>query len=70
MEEAEEQISDIEDGNMENNEAEQNREEKFWIMRVGLENSVTPSNIIAFLSYASHRNKREKGQEVYLRKYS
>ena len=42
MEEAEKEISDTEDKIMENNETEQKRESKSWIMKVYLGNSVIP----------------------------
>ena len=42
MEEAEKQISDIEDKITENNEAENKKEEKYWITNTDLGNSVTP----------------------------
>ena len=48
MKEVEEWISDIEDKIMENDEAEQRRE--LWNMRLDLGNSVTPSNLITFIS--------------------
>lgn len=48
LEEAEEQISDLEDKIMENNEAEQKKEE-LCNMRTDLGNSVTPSPVITFI---------------------
>ena len=42
MEEAEEWIHYTKDKIMENNEAEKRGKEKYWIMNVGIGNSVTP----------------------------
>ena len=49
MDEAEEQIDDLEDRVMESSQAEQKREKKLYKMRIDLENSVTLSNIIIFI---------------------
>ena len=49
MDEAEEQIDDLEDRVMESSQAEQKREKKVYKMRIDLENSVTLSNIIIFI---------------------
>ena len=49
MEEAEEQISDLEDRVRESNPDEQNKRKKeLHKMRIDLENSVSPSNIITY----------------------
>ena len=50
MEEAEKQISDIEDKITENNEAENKKEVKYWITNTDLGNSVTPYSSITFIS--------------------
>jgi len=47
IEEAEEQISDLEDRVMENNQAEQKKE--LCKTRIDLGNSVIPSNVITFV---------------------
>ena len=49
VEEAEEQISHIEDRIRENNEAEQKRERRQRIMGIDLGNSVIPSNVLTFV---------------------
>ena len=48
IQEAKEHISKLEDRVMETNQAEEARE-KYFIMRIGLQNSVTPSNLITFI---------------------
>ena len=63
MEEAEEQISDIEDIILENNESEQKKEWKSLDHESRL-SSVTPSNLITFVSKKSQKKKWEKGAEV------
>ena len=47
LQKAEESISDLEDRVLEVSQAEQVRDNRYYIMRIDLENSMTPSHIMA-----------------------
>ena len=56
---------------MESIQTEQRKENELCKMRVDLGNSVTPSNIIAFLLQESQRESREeRGRKCISRDYS
>ena len=70
MEEAEEQISDIEDKIIENNEAKKKRERKILYHRCRLRelnNSIENNNI--HMIGVPEEEQREKGQKIYLRRF-
>ena len=56
MEGAGEKISDLEDETVDNNEAEQKKEE-LYNTRIDLGNSMTPSKVIIFVSWESQKKK-------------
>lgn len=71
MEEAEEQISDIEDEIMENNEAEEKRERKILDHKCRLKelsDSIKHNNI-QIIKVPEEEEEEKRWQKVYLRKF-
>lgn len=64
LQKVEEHISDLEDRVMERNQVEHVRD-KHCIMRIELENSVTPSSIITFTSQRFQKEKGKGGRIIF-----
>ena len=65
LEEAKEQINDLEERVLENKEAEQKRDKRIMEQKKRLRESVTPSYVIAFILHGSQKMKSV--QIIYLK---